>query len=68
MIPVIGSDRWFLMPLRPTTYSPAKLAKVRVIDGEITHAFARERWPNAPELGDRQLHWATGTGSWTESA
>lgn len=66
MIPAPNGGGWFLIPLPPTRFAPAKLAKVRVVDGEIVQAQARERWPNAPELPARRMHWVTGLGSWVE--
>ena len=63
MIPVIGSDGWFLIPLRSTKFSPAKLARVKIVDGFIVNAFAREQ---ISEVRRRRLHWAAEIGSWAE--
>ncbi|HEY6115115.1 MAG TPA: hypothetical protein VI172_04070 [Candidatus Dormibacteraeota bacterium] len=63
MIPQIGSPGWFFIPLPPTRYAPSKLAKVRIADGLIVSAHARERDPGGRF---RHLHWAEGLGTWEE--
>lgn len=64
--PVGRQPEWFLMILPPNRVSLDRLAKVKVRDGVITHAFAVEREPSRPFRPTRRLHWAEGVGSWEE--
>jgi hypothetical protein len=41
-----------------------RLAHIKVVGGEIVHAFAIEREPWSPHRPERRLHWAEGVGSW----
>lgn len=57
---------WHLMVLPPNRVSLDRIAKVKVRDGAITHAYAIEREPSRPFAPIRRLHWAEGVGSWEE--